>query len=106
MRLAIHAVGRPEDVLPFLALGATVHEAMDLSSARAQVRTLDQKAGALVLLTEEFGPAAAEAKQALVVVLAGAAGGKGESLERVRNIVARSLGVDLIAKADKDRTER
>ncbi len=106
MKLAIHAVGRPEDVLPFLALGAQVHEAMDAAAAKALVHKLDEKPGTLILLTEEFGAAAAEAKQALVVVIAGAAGGTGETLDKVRNVVARSLGVDLIAKADKDRTER
>ena len=106
MRLAIHAVGRPEDVLPFLALGAQAHEATDAAAAKALVKKLDSKPGTLILLAEEFSAAAASAQQALVVVIAGATGGTGETLEKVRNVVARSLGVDLIAKADKDRTER
>ncbi len=97
MKLAVHAVGRGEEVLPFRALGAVLHEVATLEEARRAVRAAGREGEALVVLTDEFAPAREAAGRALVVVLA--TSGTGAALEEVRQLVARSVGVDLLDKA-------
>jgi len=100
MRLSIHAVGRTPDVSPYLALGAAVHEVETDAAARDAVRAA-AGAGTLVILSEEFASAAAVARGALVFVAPGIAGSSGAAREKTRELVSRSVGVDLIAKADR-----
>ena len=107
MRARIHAVGRTPDVLPFLALGATIHDADSLAEAREAVKALVRDPAVLVILAEEFAEAAdlAPPGGALVVVTPGAKGGRGMSLARTREMISRSVGVDLIAKAGRGKRE-
>jgi len=99
MRAALHAVGRSTDMLPLLALGASLHEVDSLAQAEEMVRELDRQANVLILLSQEFGAAEAQAAESLVVVLPGARPAARDSLEKTRELVSRSVGVDLIAKS-------
>lgn len=104
MKAALHAVGRSTDLLPLLALGASLHEVDSLEQARETVRGLDRQsgqAGILVLISEEFSEAEAEASQSLAVVLPGRRPSGRDSLEKTRELVSRSVGVDLIAKSKR-----
>ena len=101
MRASLHAVGRSADTLPFLALGAALHEVDSLEKARAAVRSLSAQPQSLILLSEEFAAAETEAPEGRVFVLPGVRGAKREALERTRELVSRSVGVDLIAKAKR-----
>jgi hypothetical protein len=104
MKAALHAVGRSTDLLPLLALGASLHEVDSLEQARETVRELDrqsQQTSILVLLSEEFAAAEAEASASLAVVLPGRQTSGRDSLEKTRELVSRSVGVDLIAKSKR-----
>ncbi len=101
MRAALHAVGRSTDMLPLLALGASLHEVDSLAQAEETVRELDRQANILILLSQEFAGAEAQAAESLVVVLPGARPAAGDSLEKTRELVSRSVGVDLIAKSKR-----
>jgi len=100
MRAALHAVGRSADIHPLLALGARLHEVDSLQQARAVARELDQSS-VLLLLSAEFAEAETEASAALVIVLPGAGASALGSLEKTRELVSRSVGVDLIAKSKR-----
>jgi hypothetical protein len=101
MKLAIHAVGRGQDILPYLALGAEIHEVDSEKAAMAAVKEITREAGTLVIVSEEFAVAAEVAPaERLVFVAPGAGGSLHTSIERTRALVTRSVGVDLIAKAD------
>lgn len=101
MRAALHAVGRSTDMLPLLALGASLHEVDSLEQAKDMVRELDLRANILILLSQEFAEAETQASESLVVVLPGARPTARESLEKTRELVSRSVGVDLIAKSKR-----
>jgi len=102
MKVVLHAVGRTQDILPFLALGATLHEVESLADARDAVRRATEgEESVLVILSEEFGRAAEEGGAALVFLSPGAAGAERASLERMRGLITRAIGVDLIAKAER-----
>ncbi len=108
MRAALHAVGRSADILPLMALGAHLHEAETLEQAREVVRALTAEAGAsasvLILLSEEFAQAEGELPEessALLTVLPRAGSSSLASLEKTRELVSRSVGVDLIAKSKR-----
>ncbi len=101
MRAVLHAVGRSTDMLPLLALGASLHEVDSLEQAQDMVRELDRQANILILLSQEFAEAEAQAAESLVVVLPGARPTARESLEKTRELVSRSVGVDLIAKSKR-----
>ncbi len=104
MKAALHAVGRSAEIHPLLALGAQLHEVETLNQARAVARELDRES-VLLLLSDEFADAESEASAALVFVLpgirAGAAGLRRDPLEMTRELVSRSVGVDLIAKSKR-----
>jgi len=78
-----------------------------LNQARAVARELDRES-VLLLLSDEFADAESEASAALVLVLPGtqaaAEGGLRpgrDPLEMTRELVSRSVGVDLIAKSKR-----
>jgi hypothetical protein len=107
MKAALHAVGRSAEIHPLLALGAELHEVESIEQARAVARELDRE-NVLLLLSEEFADAETESSAALVLVLPGiqaaAEGGLGpkrDPLEMTRELVSRSVGVDLIAKSKR-----
>ena len=101
MRLSIHAVGRAQDVLPYLALGAELHEVDSEGDAVDAVREIARQTGTLVVLSEEFASAADAAGDQLVFVAPGAGASNRAAIEKTRELVTRSVGVDLIAKADR-----
>jgi hypothetical protein len=105
MKAALHAVGRSAEIHPLLALGAELHEVESVEQARAVARELDRES-VLLLLSDEFAAAETEAFSALVLVLPGiraaAEGGlRRDPLEMTRELVSRSVGVDLIAKSKR-----
>jgi hypothetical protein len=127
MKAALHAIGRSAEIQPLLALGASLHEVDSLDGAQAAARELNQES-VMLLLSDEFAEAETEAPAALVLVLPGtrvpaeggppavegAAGGPAEGrphaaagrlrrdpLETTRELVSRSVGVDLIAKSKR-----
>ena len=114
MKAALHAIGRSAEIHPLLALGAELHEVESLAEARAVARELD-KESVMLLLSDEFAEAETEASAALVLVLPGlrassaaeggvqpgAAGLRRDPLEMTRELVSRSVGVDLIAKSKR-----
>jgi hypothetical protein len=100
MRAALHAIGRPWEVHPLLALGAQLHEVESLEQAFSAVSELDRES-ALLLLAAEFAEAETRAATALVIVLPGARAGGRDALEMTRELVSRSVGVDLIAKSKR-----
>jgi len=101
MKLAIHAVGRSQDVFPYQALGASIHEVDSDAAASEAVKKLSKDVGALILVSEEFAAAADAAADRLVFVVPGAGGSCNIAVEKTRELVSRSVGVDLIAKADR-----
>jgi len=101
MKAVLHAIGRPPDVLPFVALGARVHEVESAAEARKALAALAHDANTVIILSEEFAPAAQEAPDRLVIVSPGAKASARTALEVTRDLVSRSVGVDLIAKAKR-----
>jgi vacuolar-type H+-ATPase subunit F/Vma7 len=101
MRAVLHAVGRSTEMLPLLALGASLHQVDSLAQAEEAVRDLARQASILILLSQEFAQAEAQAAESLVVVLPGTMPAAGDSLEKTRELVSRSVGVDLIAKSKR-----
>jgi len=99
MKVVLHAVGRSQDVLPYLAIGALVREVQNSQEAVEAVKAAARQEGALILLSEEFAAAGEYAAGALVFVSPGVRGAESVALEKTRELVTRSLGVDLIAKA-------
>jgi hypothetical protein len=107
MKAALHAIGRSAEIHPLLALGAQLHEVESLGQARATARELDRE-NVLLLLSDEFAEAETEATAALVLVLPGTqasaaaeSGLRRDPLEMTRELVSRSVGVDLIAKSKR-----
>lgn len=100
MKAALHAIGRSAEIHPLLALGAQLHEVESLANARAVARELD-KESVLLLLSDEFAEAETEASAALVLVLPGLRASSRDPLEMTRELVSRSVGVDLIAKSKR-----
>ncbi len=100
MKAALHAVGRSAEIHPLLALGAELHEVESLAEARAAARELDRES-VLLLLTDEFADAETESQAALVLVLPGLRAAGRDPLEMTRELVSRSVGVDLIAKSKR-----
>jgi hypothetical protein len=100
MKAALHAIGRSAEIHPLLALGAQLHEVESLSQARAVTRELDLES-VLLLLSDEFAEAETEVSAALVLVLPGTRASTRDPLEMTRELVSRSVGVDLIAKSKR-----
>ena len=70
MNVVFHAVGRITDVMPYLVLGAVLHDVEDISGAEAAVRGLSTEDPAVIIfLSEEFAAAAEKAKDILVFIL-------------------------------------
>ena len=100
MKAALHAIGRSAEIHPLLALGAQLHEVESLNQARAVAQELDRES-VLLLLSDEFADAESEASAALVLVLPGTRAAARDPLEMTRELVSRSVGVDLIAKSKR-----
>jgi hypothetical protein len=100
MKAALHAIGRSAEIQPLLALGAQLHEVESIGQARAVARELDLES-VLLLLSDEFAEVETEASVALVLVLPGTRASARDPLEMTRELVSRSVGVDLIAKSKR-----
>ncbi len=100
MKAALHAVGRSAEIHPLLALGAELHEVESIEQARAAARELDRES-VLLLLSDEFADAETQVSTALVLVLPGLRASSRDPLEMTRELVSRSVGVDLIAKSKR-----
>jgi hypothetical protein len=100
VKAALHAVGRSAEIHPLLALGAELHPVESIEQARAVARELDRES-VLLLLADEFAQAESEAAAALVLVLPGLRASSRDPLEMTRELVSRSVGVDLIAKSKR-----
>jgi len=100
VKAALHAIGRSAEIHPLLALGAQLHEVESLNQARAVAQELDRES-VLLLLSDEFADAEGEASAALVLVLPGTRAAARDPLEMTRELVSRSVGVDLIAKSKR-----
>jgi hypothetical protein len=101
MKAVLHAVGRSSDVVPFVGLGARVHEVESAREALDVVKSVANEPDTVIILSEEFAAAAEGARDRLVVVLAGIRGSAQVALEKTRQLVSRSVGVDLVAKAER-----
>jgi vacuolar-type H+-ATPase subunit F/Vma7 len=102
MKAVLHAIGRSRDILPYAAAGFSLHEVSSIDEARSAVEAC--AAGSLVILSEEFAEAAEAAEAAegpLVVILPGVQESKHAALQKTRDLITRSIGVDLIAKAQE-----
>lgn len=99
MNALLYAVGRPSDVLPYLALGARVCEVESAEEAGEAVASAAEEGDVLIILSEEFAAAAEKASGRPVLVAPGARGVLHAALEKTRELVKRSVGVDLIARA-------
>lgn len=100
MKAALHAIGRSAEIRPLLALGARLHEVESLAEARAVAGELD-KESVLMLFSDEFAEAETVVSAALVLVLPGIRPSSRDPLEMTRELVSRSVGVDLIAKSKR-----
>ena len=101
MNALLCAVGRPSDVLPYLALGARICEVESAEEAGEAVASAAKEGDVLIILSEEFAGAAEKAPGRPVLLAPGARGALHAALEETRDLVTRSVGVDLIAKAKR-----
>jgi vacuolar-type H+-ATPase subunit F/Vma7 len=94
-------------ILPFRAGGAVLWPAEDGDGVRKALGELGaQPAGSLVLLTEEAAALAADAVKEFeekgahaLLVIPTRLKEKSAGLERIRQVIIRSVGVDLIARS-------
>lgn len=102
----VKVIGRHASILPFKAAGVELAGVDDPDGARAALREIRESGEeTLVLIPEDLaGECAADIAQlrqgdsALILSLPALAGEAGAQRERVRQLVARSLGVDLMGK--------
>lgn len=106
----VHVVGGAQVILPFRAGGAVLRPAEDGEGVRKTLEDLGrQPAGSLVLLTEEAAALAPDAvrefeKKAAhaLLIFPTRLQAKSAGLERIRQVIIRSVGVDLIARSPSE----
>ncbi|MDR3078200.1 MAG: hypothetical protein LBV15_05505 [Planctomycetota bacterium] len=102
----VKVIGRHASILPFKAVGVELADVEGAEEARAALREIRESGEeTLVLIPEDLaGECAADIAQLrqgasmLVLSLPAFTGEVGVQRERVRQLVARSLGVDLMGK--------
>ncbi|MDR1518823.1 MAG: hypothetical protein LBU23_01595 [Planctomycetota bacterium] len=102
----VKVIGKHAAILPFKAVGAELAGVDDAEGARAALREIRESGdGTLVFIPEDLaGECAADIgllrqdSSMVVLNLPSQAGEPGLQRERVRQLVARSLGVDLMGK--------
>ncbi len=103
----VYVIGSTPVILPFRAGGAVLCPAEDAAAVARTLREIEaQRAASLVLITEDAAAKAPDevrnfeesAVHALMVIPTRRTE-KGVGMERMRALIIRSLGVDLIAKA-------
>lgn len=106
----VHVIGGGQVILPFRAGGAVLWPAENGDGVRKALDELAaQPAGSLVLLTEEAAALATDAVREFeqkgahaLMVIPTRLWEKSSGLERIRQVIIRSVGVDLIARATSD----
>lgn len=106
----VHVIGGAQVILPFRAGGAVLRPAEDAAAVRKALEELAaQPAGSLVLLTEEAAALAPDAVREFeengahaVLVIPTLLKEKSAGLERMRQVIIRSVGVDLIARSPSE----
>lgn len=107
----VYIIGSAPVILPFRAGGAVLCPAEDASSVAGALREVAaQKAASLVLITEDAAAKAPDevkdfedrAVHALMVIPTRKTG-KSMGMEMMRELIIRSVGVDLIARAPSDK---
>ena len=104
----VFAVGRREDMLPFVAAGAELVEAADEAGVAAALAGIEHRhEPCLVMMDEGLARSCAaevarfrSAKKRAVVAIPTLRSQPGLTLAGVRALVARSLGVDLLGRED------
>lgn len=102
----VTVIGKHAAILPFKSAGVEPWDVEDADGARAALRSIRESGGeTLVLVPEEYaGECANEIRllrqgtNVVVLTLPSMSGEAGAQRERVRQLVARSLGVDLMGK--------
>jgi vacuolar-type H+-ATPase subunit F/Vma7 len=103
----VYVVGGAQVILPFRAGGAVLRPAEDAAGLRKALGEIAaEPPGSLVLLTAEaaaldaaaVGEFETDARHALLVIPTRRTA-RSEGLERMRGLIIRSVGVDLIARA-------
>lgn len=106
----VYVIGSAPVILPFRAGGAVLCQAEDAAGVvRALGEVAAQKAASLVLITEDAAAKAPEevkdfedkAVHALMVIPTRKTG-KSVGMEMMREMIIRSVGVDLIARAPSE----
>lgn len=100
------AIGRHAAVLPFKAVGVEPVDIESVDDAKQELRSLRETGEeALVLIPEEIAVECAneigllrQGTNAVVLTLPASSGEVGIQREHVRQLVARSIGVDLMGK--------
>lgn len=103
----VHVIGGAQVILPFRAGGAVLWPAEDAEGVRTALGELEaQPPGSLVLLTEEAAALAPDAAREFeekgahaLLVIPTRLKEKSAGLERMRQVIIRSVGVDLIARS-------
>jgi V/A-type H+-transporting ATPase subunit F len=100
------ALGPAEEVVPYLAIGAELHEARgaaELAKALGELAR-DRSVAAVFLPESQAEPVASAVADfrarsgAALVVLPGSTGSQGLALAEMKSFLERAIGVDLISK--------
>jgi len=103
-------IGNAQVILPFKAGGAVLYAAEDAAAVARALKEINAKTGSsLVLITDEAAEASPEevkdfeeaGRHALMVVPTRKTE-KSAGLERMRELIIRSVGVDLIARTPSE----
>lgn len=102
----VMAVGKRAEILPFRAVGVEVRGVASPEDARSALRELHESGEETLLLIPEDLAAECSGEIAqfrrgvatVVMTLPAASGERGAQRELVRQLVARSLGVDLMGR--------
>ena len=101
-------IGCRADILPFAAAGAQLIEVEDAGQAAAALDGLEsEKDACLVMLSEDFAIECAGEVETFrtnrrhaLVAIPSLGSPTGRTLTRIRALVARSLGVDLLGRSE------
>lgn len=104
----IGMIGDRESVLGFMALGFTVHEAADVSSAAALLHELVESGEyAVIYLCEDYAKDMEEELARYkdlplpaISLIPGSRGGTGYGLASIKRAVERAVGADILFKED------
>ncbi len=99
-------IGTPDTILPFKAIGADGYEALDAVKAMELLKSaLQKQAYGIIYIEEAFADEMNDELEELnarnrgvsITAIAGAKGGTGKSLEKIRSHVKRAIGIDIFA---------